>query len=101
MKLRLLKEFFSEKRENGGLDVRLRFDELIRVTKAHFSYTKLELVAELGGYVGLFLGISVLHLTSAFENFIKVICESIEAKYLQKSPTPKHSVKDRVKLYSV
>ncbi len=95
MKLRLLKEFFSEKSAKGGdIDVRFRFDELIKVTTAHFSYTKLELVAELGGYVGLFLGISVLHSTAVFEKFIKFISD--ESKSLLKARKPKSNLK-RVK----
>ena len=36
------------------------FKQYIKVTKAYYSYTELELIAEFGGYVGLFLGISVL-----------------------------------------
>ena len=38
---------------------KLNFDKFIKVTKAVYSYTELELLAEFGGYVGLFLGISV------------------------------------------
>ena len=38
---------------------KLDFDKFIKVTKAVYSYTELELLAEFGGYVGLFLGISV------------------------------------------
>ena len=38
---------------------KLNFDKFIKFTKAVYSYTELELLAEFGGYVGLFLGISV------------------------------------------
>ena len=37
----------------------LNFEQLIQVTKSHYTYSKLSLIAEIGGYVGLFLGISV------------------------------------------
>ena len=40
----------------------LVFDKHIKITTSTYSYTKLELLAELGGYVGLFLGLSVFDL---------------------------------------
>ena len=43
---------------------------MIKVTSTHLEYTELELLAELGGYVGLFLGISVFHLADAFEKLL-------------------------------
>ena len=39
--------------------IKMDFNQYVKVTEAYFSYTELELIAELGGYVGLFLGISV------------------------------------------
>ena len=45
-------------RENED-SFKLDFNEYIKVTEAYHSYTGLELIAEFGGYVGLFLGISV------------------------------------------
>ena len=39
--------------------ITMDFNQYVKVTEAYFSYTELELIAELGGYVGLFLGISV------------------------------------------
>jgi hypothetical protein len=42
---------------------RLKFDKFIKVTKAAYSYTELELLAEFGGYVGLFLGFSVFQVS--------------------------------------
>ena len=44
----LLKKFFQ-----------LKFDEFIKVSVSNPSYTFLELIAEVGGYVGLFLGVSI------------------------------------------
>ena len=35
------------------------FEELVAVTKDYYTYTELSLIAEIGGYVGLFLGVSV------------------------------------------
>ena len=44
----------------------LHFNEFTQVITAHYTYTELELLAEFGGYVGLFLGYSVLNLTDVF-----------------------------------
>ena len=43
----------------GSSILLLRFEHLIQVTKSHYAYSELSLIAEIGGYVGLFLGISV------------------------------------------
>ena len=48
--------------KNGGKNyssVTIYFDEKIKVTDAHYLYSGLSLIAEIGGYVGLFLGVSV------------------------------------------
>ena len=39
----------------------IHFDELVRVSHSYLTYTSLEMLAEVGGYVGLFLGVSVYH----------------------------------------
>ena len=44
----------------------LHFNEFTHVINAHYTYTELELLAEFGGYVGLFLGYSVLNLSDVF-----------------------------------
>ena len=41
------------------------FEEYIKVSTSSFTYTELELLAELGGYVGLFMGLSVFDLRHA------------------------------------
>ena len=46
------------------------FDEMIRVSYSYVTYTSLEMIAEIGGYVGLFLGISILHLKDLFSMII-------------------------------
>ena len=48
----------------------LEFNKFIKATKARYAYRELELLAEFGGYVGLFLGISIFDLRQAF---VKVI----------------------------
>ena len=49
----------------------LRFNNYVKISKARYSYGGLELLAELGGYVGLFLGISVFHLSDAFQKIVQ------------------------------
>ena len=39
--------------------LQLNFQKFIKMSKSQYSYTWLELLAEVGGYVGLFLGVSV------------------------------------------
>ena len=48
----------------------LKFDKFIKVTKAVYSYTELELLAEFGGYVGLFLGFSVFQVSQVVEKIL-------------------------------
>ena len=62
----------SEKEEdNPKKFIRLNFDKFIKITKARHSYTELELLAEIGGYVGLFLGLSVFDFGILFDLFFK------------------------------
>ena len=37
----------------------LDFHQYVKVSKAYWEYDGIELIAEVGGYVGLFLGVSV------------------------------------------
>ena len=51
--------------------VRLMFNEYIKTTTSYYSYLTLSLIAEIGGYVGLFLGVS-LYQTTDIINAIKI-----------------------------
>ena len=51
--------FDREKYHNTIARVQIYFKENITVTKAYHIYSGLTLIAEIGGYVGLFLGISM------------------------------------------
>ena len=57
----------------GEVQLNFKFEKYTRVTKARLAYTGLELVAEFGGYVGLFLGISVFNLSQVFDTFLSFI----------------------------
>ena len=43
--------------------LRLSFNEYIKTTTSYYSYLTLSMVAEIGGYVGLFLGVSLYQTT--------------------------------------
>ena len=51
--------------------VKLSFNKFIKTTTAHFPYGQLELLAEFGGYVGLFLGVSIFHLRQVFDKILQ------------------------------
>ena len=53
--------------ELAGPTLLLSTEPQIRVTKEYYLYSGLSLIAEIGGYVGLFLGISVLQVKDLIE----------------------------------
>ena len=57
---------------NDSGEIWLRFDEYIKVTTSTHGYTELELLAELGGYVGLFLVLSVFDLRLIFNKILNI-----------------------------
>ena len=61
----------------GALDI--RFPEKTTISTDQYSYTWLNLVAEVGGYVGLFLGYSVYQMTDLVDIFLQKFC--IEYEY--------------------
>ena len=56
--------------------LQLIFNRFITTTKARYAYRELELLAEFGGYVGLFLGISVFNLREAFGKMVKLFVKA-------------------------
>ena len=56
----------SEKEQNEMLEAIgvESLEQLIQETKTHYTYSELSLIAEIGGYVGLFLGISINQITN-------------------------------------
>ena len=70
------KIFFSSKSKlNLKKTTRLYliFNKFVSLSKARYAYRELELLAEFGGYVGLFLGISVFSLSEALEKLVNTI----------------------------
>ena len=58
--------------DDTGNAIHLEFDKYIKVTTSTYGYTELELLAELGGYVGLFLGLSVFDLRLVFNKIFNI-----------------------------
>ena len=49
----------------------IRFRKYIKVSKVSYTYQGLELFAEVGGYLGLFLGISISQLPGLIATFVQ------------------------------
>ena len=47
--------------------VKFYIKDQIQVKKSHLSYSEVSLLAEVGGYVGLLLGVSLMDIASVFE----------------------------------
>ena len=60
--------------EPHGNYVQIRMKNTIKVTQSKFWYDGLTLMAEIGGYVGLFLGISVVHINEMLYKVWKSFC---------------------------
>ena len=54
----------KNKNEAESTQINIEFPSKVKVIQAYHAFTILSLVAEVGGYVGLFLGVSVLDLKS-------------------------------------
>ena len=53
--------------------LQLKFEEFIKVSVSSPSYTFLELIAEVGGYVGLFLGVSINQTIDLLSNLAIIV----------------------------
>ena len=61
------------KQKIGKLE--LSFDRVVKKTKAFRSYQFLSLLAEIGGYIGLFLGYSIYSLGDFLGGVIQKMCQ--------------------------
>ena len=58
----------------GAIPIDILFNEEILTSEEVFLYSTLSLIAEIGGYVGLFLGVSVYQISSLAEMiFVQII----------------------------
>ena len=53
--------------EKGHGEVVLNFNEQVHETDAYYSYDGLSFIAEIGGFVGLFLGASIYQTADLFQ----------------------------------
>ena len=51
----------------SSASVEIEFEDIIKVTRDYYIYTEISLIAEIGGYVGLFLGVSVNQVTNLMD----------------------------------
>ena len=51
--------------------LKVMFSEYIRKGTASYSYTTLSLIAEVGGYVGLFLGCAIIQVSQVFDDLVR------------------------------
>ena len=51
--------------------IEMKFPELITITNDQYSYSWLNLLAEVGGYVGLFLGFSVFQVIDLMDHLLQ------------------------------
>ena len=69
MRLKITKIWEKNNNEGEG-SIKLVFEENIKVTKAYYLYTEYILIAELGGYIGLFLGVSI----NQISDYLDTLC---------------------------
>ena len=53
--------------------VKFYIKDQIQVKKSHLSYSKVSLLAEVGGYVGLLLGVSLMDIASLFDKVFIIV----------------------------
>ena len=87
-------------------NIKIIFKEMITVSYDQYSYIWLNLVAEVGGYVGLFLGFSVFQMTDLMDvllqrNWIKS-CKSLINRFKTRVATgtrkPKNPIRPKHKI---
>ena len=59
------------KKPSAKMDIATR--ENIKVIEAHWIYSLLSMIAEIGGYVGLFLGVSIIQINRVCDKAIKMV----------------------------
>ena len=59
--------FNTQEIEDNFTRVNIWFEEHIKVTDEVYAYTWVSLVAEMGSYVGFFLGLSVVHVSTLLD----------------------------------
>ena len=61
---------FDGKQDNGESYVKMYVKSTVKVKKTVLDYTWLSMLAEIGGYTGLLLGVSVVNVTGPIDKFL-------------------------------
>ena len=59
--------FTYQKKNNQRFQLYLSNNGAVKVTRSELAYDTLTLLADIGGYVGLFLGIAIVHVKEIFQ----------------------------------
>ena len=70
--IRLIKALAFEWNVESSI-LMLNFNERIQETISYYSYDDISFLAEIGGYVGLFLGVSVYQCADMIEAFLEKV----------------------------
>ena len=65
---------FYQKKTSAKLEISTK--ENLKVTEAYLLYSFLSLIAEVGSYVGLFLGVSINQINYVFVNLFEMSLQS-------------------------
>ena len=57
--------------------VKFYIKDQIQVKKSHFRYSEVSLLAEVGGYVGLLLGVSLMDIASLFDKVFVIVNQKL------------------------
>ena len=73
----MVSTIWIKNKDEQDSQVKFYFYNRVKVVKSYYAYSGLSLIAEIGGYIGLFLGVSINQIT----NLILFIKEMVQ-KYL-------------------
>ena len=68
----MVEYFFQLQRKDSKGSINLYFEKRVVMSKEHYFYSGLSLLAEIGGYLGLLLGISFLN----FASWVAIVVQS-------------------------
>ena len=72
----------TQDEKTNGKEIRFMFPESIKVQAAFYVYKELSLIAEVGGYVGLFLGWSVYQITDLLDMSFESLKRKLTFKHV-------------------
>ena len=75
-----MKDISDINHEDYGVYLVISFPKNIQVIEAYYLYSTLTMIAEIGGYVGLFLGVSVIQISTLFNAVLEKIGTRLSSK---------------------